>query len=166
MHERLGNARAVSTKKRTLGRIAAFLVAISLAAPAAALMPDEILNDPDLEARARALSKDLRCVVCQNEAIDSSNAEIARQMRLVVRERLVAGDSDREVVDYVVSRYGDFVLLNPPFKPATYALWFAPPAIAGPPKPKDVESVTWRSKKTKGSISTETMPSPIRTSPW
>ena len=129
IHERLGIARAISPKKRILGRIAAFLVAISLTAPAAALMPDEILNNPDLEARARALSKDLRCVVCQNEAIDSSNAEIARQMRLVVRERLVAGDSDGQVLDFLQARYGDYVLMKPPIKPETYLLWYSPAVV-------------------------------------
>src|SRR3546814_10231566 len=80
----------------------------------------------DLEQRARDLSAEIRCVVCQNESIDSSNAEIARELRLLVRERLVAGDSDQQVLDYLVARYGDFVLLRPPMKPATYLLWFGP----------------------------------------
>ena len=113
--------------KRTL----TILILVLLAMPAWAVQPGEMLDDPALEARARTISKDLRCVVCQNQSIDDSDAHLARDLRVLVRERLVAGDSDREVVDYVVSRYGDFVLLNPPFKPATYALWFAPPAIAG-----------------------------------
>ncbi|MFQ5971007.1 MAG: cytochrome c-type biogenesis protein [Alphaproteobacteria bacterium] len=100
-----------------------------LGSPAAAVEPDEILDDPTLEARARDISKDLRCVVCQNQSIDDSNAEIARDLRLLVRERLVAGDTDGEVVDYVVARYGDYVLLKPPFKIATYPLWLGPPVM-------------------------------------
>jgi len=94
--------------------------------PAFAVEPDEVLSNPVLEARARALSKVLRCVVCQNQDIDSSNAGVARDLRLIVRERLVAGDSDEEVLDYVVARYGDFVLFRPPLRPLTYALWFGP----------------------------------------
>jgi cytochrome c-type biogenesis protein CcmH len=88
-----------------------------------------MLDDPVLEQRARELSAEIRCVVCQNESIDSSNAEIAHELRVLVRERLVAGDSDQEVLDYLVARYGDFVLLRPPVKPATYLLWFGPFAI-------------------------------------
>lgn len=91
-----------------------------------AVQPDEILDDPALEARARDLSREIRCLVCQNESIDSSNADLARELRLLVRERLVAGDSDRQVLDFLVQRYGDFVLLRPPFKPSTYILWFGP----------------------------------------
>ena len=107
---------------------AAILTAILLllAAPAAAVNPDEILADPALEERARTIGKDLRCLVCQNQSIDDSDAELARDLRVLVRERLVAGDSDAEVVDYVVSRYGDFVLLRPPWKPVTFALWVGP----------------------------------------
>ncbi|MBR9763576.1 MAG: cytochrome c-type biogenesis protein CcmH [Rhodobacteraceae bacterium] len=93
---------------------------------AQAVEPDEILDDPALEARARDISKDLRCVVCQNQDIDSSNAGVARDLRLLVRERLVAGDTDAEVIEFVRARYGDYVLLKPPFKPETYALWLAP----------------------------------------
>lgn len=93
---------------------------------AGAVEPDEILDDPALEARARVISKDLRCVVCQNQDIDSSNAGVARDLRILVRERLVAGDTDQEVLDYLVARYGDFVLLKPPLKPSTYLLWFGP----------------------------------------
>jgi len=98
--------------------------------PALAVDPAEVLDDPALEARARDISKGLRCVVCQNQSIDDSDATLARDLRLLVRERLSAGDSDKEVVDYVVSRYGDFVLLKPPFKFATLALWFGPLAFA------------------------------------
>jgi cytochrome c-type biogenesis protein CcmH len=92
-------------------------------------MPSEVLADPALEERARVISKDLRCLVCQNQSIDDSDAELASDLRVLVRERLVAGDSDDQVKAYVVSRYGDFVLLRPPFKPSTYALWLGPAAI-------------------------------------
>jgi cytochrome c-type biogenesis protein CcmH len=95
------------------------LLALALARPAAAVNPDEVLDDPALEERARALSLDLRCLVCQNQSIDDSNAELARDLRLLVRERLVAGDSDEAVIDYVVSRYGEFVLLTPRFSVQT-----------------------------------------------
>src|SRR3546814_5271106 len=85
-----------------------------------------MLDDPVLEQRARDLSAEIRCVVCQNESIDSSNAELAHELRVLVRERLVAGDSDQEVPDYLVARYGDFVLLRPRMKPSTYLLWYGP----------------------------------------
>lgn len=107
----------------------AALAVLAFALAALAVEPDEILDDPVLEGRARELSEDIRCLVCQNESIDSSNAELAKDLRILVRERLVAGDSDQEVLDYLVERYGDFVLLNPPFKPQTYLLWFGPAAI-------------------------------------
>jgi cytochrome c-type biogenesis protein CcmH len=107
-------------------------LALSLAAMSAgAVLPDEMLDDPVLEARAREISKGLRCLVCQNQSIDDSNADLARDLRVLVRERLVAGDSDDQVIDFVVSRYGDFVLLRPPFKATTYALWFGPALIGG-----------------------------------
>ncbi len=94
--------------------------------PAAAVEPSEMLKDPVLEARARDISSGLRCLVCQNQSIDESNAELARDLRVLVRTRLTAGDTNQQVVDYIVSRYGDFVLLKPPFKGITYALWFGP----------------------------------------
>lgn len=97
-----------------------------LATPAFAVEPDEVLADPVLEERARAISANVRCVVCQNEPIDSSNAGVARDLRLLIRERLVAGDTDQEIFDHLVERYGDFVLFKPPFKPSTYALWLGP----------------------------------------
>ena len=100
-----------------------------IAAPALAVEPSEMLPDPALEARARDISEHLRCVVCQNQTIDDSNAPLAHDMRLLVRERLVAGDSDRQVIDYIVARYGDFVLLRPPWQPDTWALWIAPFAV-------------------------------------
>lgn len=112
---------------RSLGRsAAAVLLCFSLSAPVVAVEPDEVLDDPALEARARDLSAEIRCLVCQNESIDSSNAPLARDLRVLVRERLVEGDSDREVFDYLVARYGDFVLLRPPMRPETYFLWFGP----------------------------------------
>ncbi|MEM9433005.1 MAG: cytochrome c-type biogenesis protein [Pseudomonadota bacterium] len=107
------------------------LILALVAAPVFAVEPDEILDDPVLEERARAISANVRCVVCQNEPIDSSNAGVARDLRLLIRERLVAGDSDQEVFDFLVARYGTYVLFKPPFKPSTYALWLAPAFILG-----------------------------------
>ncbi len=100
-------------------------------APAWAVNPDEVMADPALESRARELSKGLRCLVCQNQSIDDSDADLAKDLRVLVRERLSQGDSDAEVVEFVVSRYGDFVLLNPPFKATTLMLWLGPLVIAG-----------------------------------
>ncbi|MEM7469769.1 MAG: cytochrome c-type biogenesis protein [Pseudomonadota bacterium] len=97
-----------------------------IAMPLFAVEPDEVLDDPVLEERARAISAEVRCVVCQNEPIDSSDAGVARDLRMIIRERLVAGDTDQQVFDYLVLRYGDFVLFNPPWKPSTYALWLGP----------------------------------------
>ncbi|HYE49783.1 MAG TPA: cytochrome c-type biogenesis protein [Azospirillaceae bacterium] len=105
------------------------VLAVLAAAPALAVQPDEVLKDPAMEARAREISKDLRCLVCQNQSIDDSNAPLAKDLRVLVRERLQAGDSNVQVVDFVTARYGDYVLLDPPVKPATYALWFGPAAI-------------------------------------
>ncbi len=114
------------------GLRAAFLMLVLLVTPihAFAVNPDEVLADPALEQRARALSAELRCMVCQNQSIDDSNAELARDLRVVVRERLVGGDSDEQVLDYVVSRYGEFVLLKPRLSMRTVALWGAPAALA------------------------------------
>ncbi len=103
----------------------AALIALA-AAPALAIGAGEALDDPGLEARARAIGKELRCLVCQNQSIDDSNAGLAKDLRRLVRERLVTGDSDDAVKDYIVARYGDFVLLRPPFKAKTYALWLGP----------------------------------------
>lgn len=105
------------------------LLLLAWAMPAGAVDPGEMLADPALEARARDISKDLRCLVCQNQSIDDSDAQLARDLRVLVRQRLAAGSSNEEVVDYVVSRYGDFVLLRPPFKLSTYALWIGPAVI-------------------------------------
>ena len=105
-------------------------VAAGLAGPSAyAVEPAERLADPALETRARALSQELRCLVCQNQSIDESNADLAHDLRVLLRQRLAAGDTDRQVLDYVVARYGVFVLLDPPFAPATYLLWLTPPAL-------------------------------------
>lgn len=95
---------------------------------AAAVEPDEVLADPALEARARALSEELRCMVCQNQSIDDSNAPLARDLRILLRERIAAGDSDGEVVDFLVARYGEFILLKPRFSGQTALLWIAAPA--------------------------------------
>ena len=104
----------------------AFLFLLLAAAPVGAVQPDEILADPTLENRARALSRDLRCLVCQNQSIDDSNAPLARDLRVIVRERLTAGDSDSQVLEFVTARYGDYVLLRTPFKASTYLLWLGP----------------------------------------
>jgi cytochrome c-type biogenesis protein CcmH len=105
---------------------AAGLLLIALAGPALAVQPDEILADPALEARARAISAGLRCLVCQNQSIDDSDATLARDLRLLIRERLKAGDSDGNVIAFVVDRYGEFVLLKPRFEAKTIALWTGP----------------------------------------
>jgi cytochrome c-type biogenesis protein CcmH len=101
----------------------------SLAVPALAVQPDEVLKDPALEARARDISRELRCLVCQNQSIDDSNAPLARDLRVLVRERLNAGDSNDQVLDFVTDRYGDYVLLRPPFKTGTLVLWLGPAAV-------------------------------------
>ncbi len=95
----------------------------------AATSPDEILDDPEQEARARKLGKQLRCLVCQNQSIDDSNAELAQDLRRLVREQIVAGKSDREILDFLTERYGDFVLLKPPINAETWGLWFGPLAV-------------------------------------
>lgn len=107
----------------------AALMSLMLALPAHAVLPDEVLDDPVLEARARDLSAEIRCLVCQNESIDASNAQLARDLRILVRERLVEGDSNQEVLDFLVARYGDFVLLRPPVNQATVLLWFGPALV-------------------------------------
>ena len=106
-----------------------FSVSLFVAAAAWGVTPDERLADPGLEARARAISAELRCLVCQNQSIDDSNADLAHDLRVLVRERLVKGDSDQQVIDYLAQRYGDYVLLKPPVKPSTWPLWFGPLAV-------------------------------------
>jgi cytochrome c-type biogenesis protein CcmH len=111
----------------------AFVAAVLMASPAAfAVQPDEIMGDPAKEARARDLSRELRCMVCQNQSIDDSEAPLARDLRLLVRERIAAGDSDNQVIDFLVARYGEFVLLKPRVNQHTLVLWLLPPlALAG-----------------------------------
>ncbi len=104
-------------------------IVILAALPVHAVEPDEVLQDPTLEARAREISEGLRCLVCQNQSIDDSEAPLAKDLRLLVRERLKAGDSDEQIVDFIVARYGEFVLLKPRFEAHTLLLWFATPAV-------------------------------------
>ena len=112
-----------------LAALALSLAAAAFALSAGAVEPDEMLKDPALEARARSISQKLRCLVCQNQSIDDSNAGLARDLRVLLRERLTEGDSDEAAVAFIVVRYGDFVLLRPPVKPTTYVLWFGPVVI-------------------------------------
>ena len=109
--------------------LAVGMFAVTAAPRSWAVEPSEILSNPELEKRARNLSVELRCVVCQNQSIDDSNAPLAKDLRVLVRERLVAGDTDRQVLDYVVARYGEFVLLRPPLGLHTILLWLAPLAV-------------------------------------
>ena len=107
-----------------------FVVAMMAGCPSAyAVQPDEIMSDPVKEARARDLSRELRCMVCQNQSIDDSDAPLARDLRLLVRERIGSGDSDSQVMDFLVARYGEFVLLKPRFTPQTLLLWLLPPLV-------------------------------------
>jgi len=115
-------------KKAIIAALSLLVLTTSLAG---AVEPSEMLKDSVLEQRARDISKGLRCLVCQNQSIDESNAGLAKDLRILVRDRLSAGDSDQEVLDFVVARYGDFVLLSPPFKLATLALWLGPLGILG-----------------------------------
>ena len=110
-------------------RLLAALIVLLAAWPAFAVNPDEILPDPALEARARAISANLRCLVCQNQSIDDSDADLAHDLRVIVRERLTAGDTDAEAVQYIVDRYGEYVLLNPVIAPHTILLWIAAPVV-------------------------------------
>ncbi|HLH90341.1 MAG TPA: cytochrome c-type biogenesis protein [Xanthobacteraceae bacterium] len=112
-------------------RLMVLAATLAAANPSFAVRPDEILPDPRLEARARALSHELRCMVCQNESIDDSEAPLAHDLRVLVRERLTAGDTDQQVLDFLVARYGEFVLLKPRFEWQTVPLWFAPVALLG-----------------------------------
>lgn len=112
-------------------RVFCLLLCLFCASSVAAVEPDEVLSDPVLEARAREISAGVRCVVCQNEPIDTSNASVAKDLRLLVRERLLAGDTNAEVEAFLVARYGEYVLFRPPFRGATYVLWLAPIGIFG-----------------------------------
>jgi cytochrome c-type biogenesis protein CcmH len=109
--------------------IALALVVLGFAGSALAVEPDEVLPDPALEARARALSAELRCMVCQNQSIDDSNADLAKDLRVLLRERIKAGDTDDQVRNFLVARYGDFILLRPPVKPETILLWATAPVV-------------------------------------
>ena len=125
---------AEHTEQTLMNRLIGFFFAGLLAAglslgEAVAVNPDEVLDDPVLEGRAREISQKLRCLVCQNQSIDDSNADLARDLRIMVRQRLVAGDSNEQVLQYIVDRYGDYVLLEPPFKGMTYALWLGPAVL-------------------------------------
>ena len=112
-------------------RIPALILAalIALSGPAFAVDPDEMLKDPGQEQRAEAIGRQLRCPVCKTESIEESDADFTRDLRKVVRERVAAGDTDRQVLDYMHARYGDFILLKPPFEPSTWILWLAPPLL-------------------------------------
>ena len=118
-----------SNQKMTLLSVVFFAALWLVAGQALAVLPDEVLKDPVLEARARHLSQDLRCLVCQNQSIDDSAAPLARDLRIIVRERLMRGDSDEQVVSFLVDRYGNYVLLKPPFQADTMFLWFGPAAF-------------------------------------
>jgi len=110
-------------------RLAAILACLFGASMAHAVQPNEVLSDTALEARARALSAELRCMVCQNQSIDDSDATLARDIRVLIRQRIVKGESNAEIRDFLVSRYGDFILLKPPFKLETLLLWFGAPVV-------------------------------------
>ncbi len=114
---------------RRFAALVALACALSAAIPAFAVQPDEVLSDPALEVRARALSEELRCMVCQNQSIDDSEAPLARDIRILLRERLEAGDTDEQVIDFLVARYGEFILLKPRFNAHTWLLWLVPPGV-------------------------------------
>jgi cytochrome c-type biogenesis protein CcmH len=109
--------------------VVALLALLALAGPARAVLPGEQLADPKLEARARHIGAQLRCLVCQNQSIDDSDAALAGDLRVILRERLRAGDSDRQAIGFIVKRYGHYVLLNPPFEPETLLLWLGPALV-------------------------------------
>ena len=116
---------------RCVSALVVLLIVLTILAPAHAVQPGEMLQDPALEGRARKLSQELRCVVCQNQSIDDSNAPLAQDLRLIVRERLAAGDTDQQVLAFVAARYGEFVLLRPRFRLQTLLLWLAPILLLG-----------------------------------
>ncbi|HFQ15854.1 MAG TPA: cytochrome c-type biogenesis protein CcmH [Rhodobacteraceae bacterium] len=115
--------------KKLLGILACTLTLMFMAPASYAVEPDEVLSDPKLEKRARDISAGLRCLVCQNQSIDDSNADLAKDLRVLVRERLKKGETDEQVTNYIVDRYGEFVLLRPRFEPRTYVIWFSPVII-------------------------------------
>lgn len=114
---------------RAFATLLMVLLALTVSQPAPAVEPSEMLADPAQESRARDIGKQLRCMVCQNQDIDSSNADLARDLRLLVRERITAGDTNAQVLDYVHERYGDYVLMRPPMNARTWALWFGPALV-------------------------------------
>ena len=114
-----------------LGRFAILAAVMLVSAPVLAVQPDEVMKDPALEARARSLSEELRCLVCQNQSIDDFDAPLARDIRILIRQRIAQGESNETVRAYLVSRYGDFILLRPPFKPETLLLWLSPALVLG-----------------------------------
>lgn len=116
-------------RRLILALLLALVTGTSFVGSSLAVQPDEVLDDPALEARARDLSAGLRCLVCQNQSIDDSDAPLAKDLRVLVRERLKAGDSDKEIIEFVVARYGEFVLLKPRFTPHTWLLWLATPLV-------------------------------------
>jgi cytochrome c-type biogenesis protein CcmH len=120
---------AIPRRAASLRLILGIALVLAAPIPALAVLPSEVLADPVLEARARALSQELRCLVCQNQSIDDSNAPLAADLRVLVRERLVAGDSDQTAIEFLTKRYGDYVLLRPPVRPSTWPLWFGPLAV-------------------------------------
>lgn len=126
---RAGRAFAATMRGLLAALIAAIAALTIMSHVVLAVQPNEIMQDPALEARARALSRDLRCMVCQNQSIDDSDAPLARDLRLLVRERIGAGDTDTQVIDFLVERYGAFVLLKPPFEAQTLVLWLLPPTL-------------------------------------
>lgn len=146
---RVHRSRSVGLRRGLLAACVVLCCGFFSAWSARAVQPDEVLADPVLEQRARALSRELRCMVCQNQSIDDSEAPLARDLRILVRERLKAGDSDAEVLDFLAARYGEFVLLKPRVNWRTGLLWFAPPALllAG----GLVLLVLWRRRKAEGS---------------
>jgi cytochrome c-type biogenesis protein CcmH len=132
--------------------LAILLAMLFCCAPTHAVEPDEILNDPTLEGRARRLSQELRCLVCQNQSIDDSNAALARDLRVLLRERLKAGDTDDEVFAFLRARYGEFVLLRPPFNAHTVLLWLAPFLLLGGAALALVLRARARSREAKGAV--------------
>ncbi len=114
---------------RNFAALATVAIGLLAATAAFAVQPDEVLKDPALEARARTLSEELRCMVCQNQSIDDSEAPLARDIRILLRERLSAGDSDDQVIAFLVARYGEFILLKPRFNSHTWLLWLLPPGV-------------------------------------
>ena len=129
-----GRRRLACAARTMIMRLIRFALFVTLAlgsAPALAVQPDEVMKNPALEARARALSEELRCLVCQNQSIDDSDAPLARDIRILIRSRIASGETNDAVRAYLVSRYGDFILLKPPFKPETMLLWLSPALVLG-----------------------------------